>query len=408
MLSLYITRTLGSDVYGLFTLGIGLLMIFSTIGRFGLDITITRYLSAAATLDKQMSSVFDRALLVTLVFSGILSVLLILFRNTIAVYLFDKPNFAEYIFWVALSVPVWSTALVYTGLFRGLKLNTIFSITKVFARLFLTFILVFICVQFFELRIDALPLILHFVAMAAILVICYIYTRLKIDFQQAIINMAIPLKKMVRESAPVLFASLFLVLFLWVDRLIIGVYRDESEVAIYDIVVRLALLVSFSGEGINAILGPLVSKSYASGDLKGAQGNIRFSVALGTLLSFLVFLFLVVCSKYILNMFGDQFVSGYYALLLLGLSQLLSSIIGPFANILQMIGRQREVQRILFLGVVLTILCCFVLIPSYGLMGAAISTFIGRLVTDVLGCYRIYRKLGFVTVFNPLKLLYQN
>ena len=106
LFAVIVVRYYGESVFGFVTLGFTVLMIVSAICRFGFDIVITKVFA----FDDQFSyrGVYRKSS----IFAGILSVLagllLYFYAGELASSLFQKPDFAPYLRWIGITVPIWT------------------------------------------------------------------------------------------------------------------------------------------------------------------------------------------------------------------------------------------------------------------------------------------------------------
>ena len=92
--------------------------------------------------------------------------------------------------------------------------------------------------------------------------------------------------------------------------------------------------------------------------------------------------------------FGNEYISGYAALVILCVSQSVCIITGPGGVLLNMSGHEKIVMKILLFSATLNIILNAILIPRYGINGAAISTAISTVIWHVLQSAMSYRYLG--------------
>jgi O-antigen/teichoic acid export membrane protein len=81
--------------------------------------------------------------------------------------------------------------------------------------------------------------------------------------------------------------------------------------------------------------------------------------------------------------------------------QFISSISGSVGFILNMTGKQNILQLTALISVVLNVTLNFMLIPMYGIGGAAISTAIAGILWNLLCVFYIFNKMGFTTMYIP-------
>jgi O-antigen/teichoic acid export membrane protein len=145
---------------------------------------------------------------------------------------------------------------------------------------------------------------------------------------------------------------------------------------------------------MNVVLAPLISKLFAENNVQELQRVIRNSLRIG----FLVSLPLIICflffPGFFLSFFGDEFGSGKFALIMLTISQVVNFATGSVGYLLTMTGHQRTAIQLLVLCALLTTLLSVLLIPDYGINGAAVAAATNNIVLNVLMAIAVYKKIG--------------
>ncbi|RZK15077.1 MAG: hypothetical protein EOO43_15475 [Flavobacterium sp.] len=92
-----------------------------------------------------------------------------------------------------------------------------------------------------------------------------------------------------------------------------------------------------------------------------------------------------------LSLFGEQYESARDALIILTLSQWICSYFGVVTVYLNMTRKQHIFQYILIVAVVINFIMNSLLIPEYGMTGAAISFAVSILFWNIISALVIYR-----------------
>jgi O-antigen/teichoic acid export membrane protein len=94
-------------------------------------------------------------------------------------------------------------------------------------------------------------------------------------------------------------------------------------------------------------------------------------------------------------LFGEQFVTGYSVMFVLGIGVLARAAVGPGERFLSMLGQQKLCALTAFVAVLTNLSLCFILIPSHGILGAAIATSAAFIVESAMIFIIAKRRLGF-------------
>ena len=197
-----------------------------------------------------------------------------------------------------------------------------------------------------------------------------------------------------------LTSSMFYILQ-WADTLVLGIYNTSRDVGIYNIVIKISMFTGLGLFAVNSIAAPLFAEYYYSKDNKKFYNSIKQSSKL-IFWSAIPILLLIICfSDKILVFFGEEYLYGKTSLLILMVGQFFSSISGSVGYILQMTGKQKTFQNIITISTIINISLNFILIPNYGLIGAAISNVISICLWKVVSMIYVYKYYSVVTLSNP-------
>lgn len=177
----------------------------------------------------------------------------------------------------------------------------------------------------------------------------------------------------------------------WVDTVCVGIWQSSKEVGLYGIAMRVALLTSFIVAAVNSAVGPKFAEF-------GAQKNtaalrvLTQRTSLGMLIVVLpVSIILVAFPKFVLGLFGPDFTGAATVLIILTIGQFVSVVTGALGHLLMMTGNERLLRNVLAVSAILNLILNVILVPIYGIVGAAVSTAIS-LITMSLLCVVFVRK----------------
>jgi O-antigen/teichoic acid export membrane protein len=113
-------------------------------------------------------------------------------------------------------------------------------------------------------------------------------------------------------------------------------------------------------------------------------------------------LFVAFGAHILAGVFGPAYATGHLPFAILCLAQLGNVACGFTGLLLEMTGRERDATAGVAGGVLTNLVLNLVLIPPYGMAGAAVATAVGLLVWNMLLVVSIRRRLNInATAFNP-------
>ena len=210
-----------------------------------------------------------------------------------------------------------------------------------------------------------------------------------------------PLKNILAISIPLMFAQSVQFIMAWTDKLMIGNMMTSQDVGIYHIAFKLSMFASIGLMAINSIAAPKFAELYAKQDFDGLKKVVNQSTKLIFWSTIPLVAIFFIFPEFLLGIFGDKFKIGVTAFIFLSCGRLISSFSGSVGNILQMTGNQNIYAKILFLGAILNVLLNLILIPRYGINGAAIASMCGLTVWNLSMVLVVKKKFGFYTFYIP-------
>ena len=163
-----------------------------------------------------------------------------------------------------------------------------------------------------------------------------------------------------KVSLPLLLIAGMHILLKKTDIVMLGAFKGYEQAGIYSAASKISDLVVFALTAINTILAPIVAELYHTRQKERLQRIITLAARAIFIFTLVISLILIVFGKFVLSLFGLAFIAAYVPLLIL--------LCG------QMSGRQNMMGIIVSVSAATNVLLNVVLIPSFGLVGAAIST----------------------------------
>ena len=192
------------------------------------------------------------------------------------------------------------------------------------------------------------------------------------------------------RSYPMALSAIAYFIMQSVDIIILTAYEGFESIAYYSVAVKLATVTALALMSVNIVVAPKIAEIYSTNDFEKLNKLINDSARIIFVISIPVLIILFVFSDFMLGLFGENYVLAREALLLLLGGQFFSSLCGPGAVYLNMKGKQKKLNTILILGLGINVILNLVLIPAYGIEGAAVATLISMIFWNSLIVAVIY------------------
>lgn len=200
-------------------------------------------------------------------------------------------------------------------------------------------------------------------------------------------------KRSIISAIPFGLNSIFIIIFIRMDTVMISKMVGDAPVGWYNAAVTLVMGLSFiPGVFLNAVF-PVFSRLYTSSveSLKRPYETafrylfiIVFPIGIGTTL---------LADKFILIVYGSQFINSVIALQILIWWHVLGSLNWLFGTVLQSIDRQKLFAISTGICAIFNVIANFFFIPKMGYVGASITTIATESILCVLLFYYVSRHL---------------
>jgi O-antigen/teichoic acid export membrane protein len=160
----------------------------------------------------------------------------------------------------------------------------------------------------------------------------------------------------------------------YLDRFLLGFFAGTSPVGVLAVVKQLQQLPSVFLQMFLIVVAPMFSAAHARDDR--AQARHLFHLATDWIVraALPLLIFLAVFAEPLLGLFGDKFAqSGRSALWIFVGAQAVNIACGPIGTLMNMSGHEAMMFRVGLYQSFLSAVLCFMLVPAFGLTGAAIA-----------------------------------
>jgi O-antigen/teichoic acid export membrane protein len=158
------------------------------------------------------------------------------------------------------------------------------------------------------------------------------------------------------------------------DVLMLGAIVGPAAAGIYMVVSKLAELTTFALSTTNTVVAPMISEYHVAGNRDDLQRLLGLSARIIAVVTTAFAVVFWVLGEWGLSLFGEEFKAGYTALLILIAGQVFNGLCGPVGFLATMTGHERWAAANQFVAAALNVLLNSLLIPRYGMVGAALAT----------------------------------
>jgi O-antigen/teichoic acid export membrane protein len=194
----------------------------------------------------------------------------------------------------------------------------------------------------------------------------------------------------------------FYMLLTYADVIVLQQYRSPDEVAVYYAAAKTLALVAFVYFSVSAATAHKFSEYHVAGNKAELSAFLGDAIKWTFWPSLAVTIVILALGKPFLWLFGPQFIDGYYLMFILAVGPLARATVGPVERLLNMVGEQRACAVVYAAAFAANIALCVVLIPMFGVAGAAIAISGAMILEAVLLFMVTKERLGLhVFIWRP-------
>lgn len=392
-----LAKNLGAEGVGLFSLCITLLSVLVMLSKLGLDSLIVKQIPEykAKGVVGAEGKLYKKLLGIVLVFSMLLSTTVYFSAELVATF-FQNTALVSASKIIALAILPSVLLSMNAESLRGLEQMKYFSYLQNGSIMMLSVLLLLLAYLFNKQGINT-PIYVYSIAVCILAFVSLYLLAKKIPKQGERISTP-NLKSTLKLALPMLVSGAVFMIMNWTDVLMLGYYSDEGQVGIYNLCFKLASIITFAQFAINSYAAPRISSYFHAEKHLELKSLISKIAWLNLIIALPFFLVLFIYGGQILPIFGAEFAEGSSVLLFLIIGQLVNALSGPVLYILNMTGKEVVARNIVLAAAVLNLVLNYILIPLYGIEGAAIAATLSMIVWNLGALIYIYKNYGILTV----------
>lgn len=402
--SLFLTHNYDPRIIGQFDFIRMILLVLSSICVLGTDQSILYFTGILKSTNEteKLKAIYKK--IVTLIFILCLLVLIVFFiigQNSIAIFFNDESTYllmAKAI----ITLFFYSITLFNTETIRALDkiyIAELFRNTFKYVSVIIGAVVLFYYHQETYL-VDTF--LIGFVVLAIIttIIIFRLFKKQKNDSILPNDTNPFTYSFIAHKSYPMAISNLAIFLMMTFDVVFLKKFKGDETVAYYAVAMKLVSVLFMINNSVYISVSLKIAQLYTDKNRAELLRALKHSARIIFLFTLPVVLFVCLFSENILYFFGENYIQGKQALLILMTGQLLASFFGVSAIYLNMTGRQSIFQIVLIFAVLVNLILNIILIPIYSITGAAIAFVSSLLFWNIVTAIIIYKKDKLLVVFH--------
>lgn len=389
--TIIIARYYSVEEFGLYSIGLVIISIFMGILHIGIFegsprcISYYRGKSDHKTIQRIIYSSFQIILISSILFS----ILLYAASDFIGDQIFNIDGLSETLKIMSFCLPFWAIIRLIINIYRGyesVKENVIF--TDITLRAFRVGL--FSIALIFSLSFNS---ILFFFVLSmvftAILAIIYFYRYAPINLSKG--GSITTTKALISFSWPLIFTGLGWFFITGADKIMLGIITSSYEVGLYNVATTLGTYVTIFLSASLFIYQPISTRLIAEKNIQELKRHYQIITKWIFTITFPLIIILIIIPDFVITLlYGEKYIQAMYALQLISIAYFVHTLLGPNGATIVSFGKTKVIMHISIIGGALNIGLNIILIPIFGIEGAALSTMVTLIIINILQGFYLY------------------
>ena len=393
LLRMVLGKELGPKGLGTYTLVFTIYLFGMQFAAFGFGAALTKYIAEYEDNTFKIKEYVSSGLIGAIASGSIMGIFLYSFSELISVNFFHIPEMVIYLRITALCFPFIAIQKATLGTLNGFRKMNHFAMINILQNT-LIFLISILFVLFFEMGV--IGAVIGFVfptMMIGVLSLVCIRKSFFLPSRLVLVNV---LREITWFGFYVVLGNSISMVNTQIDSLLIGRFMSETDVGYYTTAVIIMQSITLLQSAVQAVTTPTIATYYGKKEYSKINELIK-NVTLKIFAVELIFLIiLTIFGKYIITiLFSKEFIPAYLPMLILSIGYLMYAPWISIGAIFSSIGKVNLSFKLNGVCAILNTILNILLIPKYGLIGAASATTFSLMVTLLINLYfvRRYKRL---------------
>jgi len=390
--NLLLARRLGAKDAGVYYLALTVTTFGTIVGRMGLDSALLRFTAANVAFSDwvKVAGVCRRGTRLAIGVSAVATIVVMIGAPWIARLVFSEPTLTAPLRLMSLAILPMSLLVLYAELLKGRKKISQAMLVNGMGVPLVSLLLLAILGSLF----GVIGAVMSYVASTILVLSLGIVLWWQATPELRGVTGHFDTHLLITTSIPLFWIAIINFLMNAADTLLLGIWVDSKSVGIYGVAIRIAILIQFILLAVNTIAAPKFAALYVQEKRKALRDLARNTAGLMALVAALVVLPLMIAPTWVLGLFGPDFTAGAPALRVLAVGQFVNVAVGSVGPLLIMSGYEKVLQRQVMYSAVVGVVLNVLLIPNYGILGAAMARSFSLMMLNLLSLWAVRKYLG--------------
>lgn len=379
-----LARELGAHEYGIYNIAVSMAFVFSGIADFGLNAAMERFIAVFRKREDHggVRGTLQIGIGITALGALGFGLTMLLLSPVLANRMFDEPELEMLFRLFALIVPIMALTDIVGSIARGYKRMDYYAFAYDFVQPLVRVILIVI---FAFVALD--PVIASIIFGVSYLAALVVLIRLVNKQRRASTPVAEArrdTKDVTLFALPFWFATLMRKLRRNIESLLLGAFDSVTSVGVFSLAGSANMLGRISNLAISTSMRPVLAELFDSDDHDEMAQIYKTTTRWTLTLNLPIFVVMVVFAEPILALFGESYLVGTSAFVILASSELANAITGTCGAMVDMSGKGKMKVANKAVEIGLIIGANLLLIPPFGVVGAAVAALSSTIAINLI------------------------
>lgn len=381
ILRILLGNNLGAEGLGIYTLAFTFFLFGLSFSGFGTGAALTKNIAENIANKEIIKDYIVSGFILSLITGSLMCLILFILSPYIANNIFDVNELEIYLKLVAICFPFIAIQKCVLAILNGLRKIKSFAIINIFQNISVVLLSILFVFVYNEQVFGAIiGLIIPTIIISVISV--FLIKDLLRDITK--INYSV-FKQVVSFGYFVMIAGSISFINTQVDSLLIGYYLNAFELGIYSIALLFAQITILIPSSMQVITTPSISNMFGNQDYNLIKYYIKRNVKITIFLCIILFISISIGGYFIIDLlFDDTFQDAFVPMIILCIGFVVYAPWVSVGSLLSCINKVNIIYKINLFFMIINILLNVLLIPYYGIVGAAISTSIVHIFSSII------------------------
>jgi O-antigen/teichoic acid export membrane protein len=385
-----LARLLGAELLGMYNLSLTFATVVGGVAQLGLASAMARYVPIAVNEEDEPSlwGIIQTGIGLPTLIGSVLALGLFLLAEPISLRVFNSPNLAPALRLASLSIPLAALINMLAAITQGFKRMEY----KVYAQdAALNVSKLIMSVALIGIGWSLMGAIAaHVLASALTVALFFYFVHLLFPLNRPLRGAKRKTGEMLGFTLPLYISGLLGQSGASLETVILGALGIMSDVGIYSSALRLAGVGSMFYTSLQRISIPMISDLYSQRKFDQLERVYQVVTKWAIAFNLPIFLTSVFFAVPLLSLFGKDFTAGAVGLVILAFGSLFNAGTGVCGSVVTMTGHSKVTLANSIVSLAVNLFLDLLLIPRWGIVGAALATTTTGVLVNVLRIAQVY------------------